>query len=539
MGRLIVTVSLLFAGFGFSQNTPSVGDLGGSIGGVVKEVGTGAPIPGAVVFVMAESKRLATETDQWGRYTLRDLPSGKHDVIAQATAAGGRREMKAIELSRGQELSSLNFALDLTAAVSGVVLDDEKKPIAGATVWLVKREYQLDVLGYFLAAKARTNSAGEYSFRGNGIEPGRGFLLLASTLPDRFPTPISDAPAEPEQRAKVLAPAYYPNSPTPEAAQPFLLRPGELREHVDFVLLRETAYCLNAQMLAQGTPSPLHFVLTDGSARSGAGFYSTPPSSRSAADGRVRICGLHSGTYEVVALGLPPSLALWGSTTVTIGKRDADNVMVDALPSMSLTGKAIWDGTARPEGFGGLSVRITPSTGMGGSQATPDAAGRLMFSGLSLNEFVVQVNAIPKGCYLKDITYGGLSVLHSPLRLGSLPGDAELRVVLAQDAAYVSTKTTDKDGNAVPNVTVAIVPVAALTEGRIAAEMMTGTADQNGIFTSPALPPGSYYVLASSHRIVRSPEMIGKLFAMRTKLEQHDIGANSAVQVTLEAISLN
>jgi len=64
-----------------------------------------------------------------------------------------------------------------------------------------------------------------------------------------------------------------------------------------------------------------------------------------------------------------------------------------------------------------------------------------------MDEYAVQVNGVPAGAYIKDVTYDVHSVLREPLRLGTAVGEVSLRIVLARDGGSISAKVADKDGN--------------------------------------------------------------------------------------------
>ena len=65
--------------------------------------------------------------------------------------------------------------------------------------------------------------------------------------------------------------------------------------------------------------------------------------------------------------------------------------------------------------------------------ATSSVPGQFSFPGLVLDEYSMQTRGLPDGLYVKDLTYGGQSVLGKALRVGSAIGDAGLRVVVARD----------------------------------------------------------------------------------------------------------
>jgi hypothetical protein len=155
-----------------------------------------------------------------------------------------------------------------------------------------------------------------------------------------------------------------------------------------------------------------------------------------------------------------------------------------------------------------------------------------------LDDYELNVYGVPHDLYLKDITYGGLSILHEPLRVGSAMGNATLRVIVARDGGYVSAKVADKDGNPVPDSYVLIMPSSASSEPALAASLISGQTDQNGVYSSEMLAPGKYLVLASSAPVDSTPEGIGKLMRTRSHAQEVEIAANGNQQTTLAPVAV-
>ncbi len=173
-----------------------------------------------------------------------------------------------------------------------------------------------------------------------------------------------------------------------------------------------------------------------------------------------------------------------------------------------------------------------------GLDAGSSIPGDFSFRGLLLDDYELNVHGIPHNLYLKDITYGGTSILHEPLRVGSAIGNGTLRVMVAPDGGYVSAKVADKDGNPVPDSYVLIMPSSANSEFTLAANLVSGQTDQNGVYSSDMLAPGKYLVLATSATVDSTPESIGKLLRCRNRAQEVDIAANGTAKITLPPVAL-
>jgi hypothetical protein len=152
-----------------------------------------------------------------------------------------------------------------------------------------------------------------------------------------------------------------------------------------------------------------------------------------------------------------------------------------------------------------------------------------------MDEYAVLVRNLPKGAYLKDVTYGGLSVLNRLLKIGTAVGQAELRIVLGRDGGSVTAQLSDDEGKPIPQITVLIAPAEARSEAEFAAAITAGLTDQTGVFRTGALAPGKYLALAIGSRLDYSPETIGRLFRARIKAKEVEVGPSQMVQVKIEA----
>jgi hypothetical protein len=547
--RAAVLLSVL-ASVAMPQSQPAPSSLssiaGGSISGVVRDAGTGTPMPDVEVGAFRPSARAAMgTTDTQGRYTLRALESGSYRVSAMSRASNGvglgSMASRTVTLQAGQELTGIDIRLPPQCEISGKVVDENDEPLAGITVFLVAREYSSGTLRLVFASASTTDDQGKYTLRVR-VEAGRAYLLLAQKRQRQLPA-ISEAPDDPKLRKRVPVPTYYPDAKTPEGAQAVVLRVGERRENVDIRILKTPSYCIEGLLGGPNGPADLNFQMTiqqptSGASGSGA-FYTVSPGGRLGQDGRIRICDLHPGDYELSVMKWPASgrgaPELFDSTTLMIADRDLVNVRLAARPGSPVAGEVAWEGAApeKPvEAVITMDLRsMTRTVYPTGKSSLP---GQFSFPGLLQDEYSIQTRGLPDGLYVKDVTYGGQSVLGKALRVGSAMGDAGLRVVVARDGGSVSARVTDKDGKPVGDCSVMLLPAGASSEAALATAMQSGQTDQNGAWTSSTLAPGRYFALASYASIDRSPETIGKLWRARSRAKEIALEPNMTAQVTLE-----
>jgi Carboxypeptidase regulatory-like domain len=509
-----------------------------SISGTVRDA-TGVALGDVTVSV----GRSDTITDANGHYTLKDLAAGPARINAMPKMVPGlpfgRNATRVLNIGPGQDLSGIDLTIRVDGELSGRVLDQNKESVPEAAVALIAREYWLGSIRYVYAGMARADDRGEYHLP--RVAAGIGYLLMASLRPQKADA-VSDLPVDPKWRRQVFEPVFYPGVASIESAQPLTLRPGEKREGIDLRITRSPSYCV------EGVVSPaaaLNFQIDEAAPTSGASgngsMFVGSPSGQTADDGKLRLCGLHSGEYRIVVnppyafMANPP---MWGATSLTIGNKDVTNVIVAAKPPLRVLGEVLWDGPApqTPESQR-LSLSVMPMTRTPfGNEFRPvevNIPGPFAFESLVADAYSIQANRVPAADYIKDITYGGRSVLREPFVPGTAMGDATLRIVLAGDGGTIKAKIAEKDGTPVPDSYVIVVPAGISSEAELASLAVTGQTDQDGGWTSRTMAPGKYLVFGSTTPFDRTPERVGTLWRSRTQATACELAPRASLQLTV------
>src|SRR5262249_27987303 len=178
------------------------------------------------------------------------------------------------------------------------------------------------------------------------------------------------------------------------------------------------------------------------------------PGGQTGADGKIRVCDLHPGDYELStntwAGGGPfQSRNGFAATTVTIGDRDVTGVHLLLRQRLPVNGDVAWDGPppdTPPTAKLALNVQAITRTERANTES--DVPGAFSFKGgLLMDEYRLDIGRLPRGAYVKDVIYGGHSILYTGLPVGAASGDPPLRVVLPGDGPMVPARGADKDGN--------------------------------------------------------------------------------------------
>ena len=520
----------------------------GTITGAVFVAGTDTPMAGVEVYANRGTPQDGKAiTDALGHYVIKDVTPGQVRLNAVAPDTFGRRggfgpnAQRLINLAPGQDLANVDFHLLVHGRIMGHVVDQNKEPVVGVTVYLVVREYSHGKLRAFFGGATNTDDEGNYLL--DRVSPGRAYAVLVQKR-NRISGAQSDAPLDPSLRLPAFVPTYYPNAGTVDAAEMITLKPGEVREGVDIRVLRSPSFCLDATL--EGGSGQLPYSIAETQPSSGqsgnGGFYTGMPGGQTGKDGRIRVCDLHPGEYELSIhtfgnTGAFPATTGFASTIVTISDRDVSGVRLALRPKLPVTGEVVWDGpppqtaTAPPKLM--LSVQAITRTERGNTQS--EIPGTFSFEGgLAMDDYSLDITRRPAGSYVKDVEYGGHSILYAPLPVGKTTGDGGLRITLGQDGGTVSARVTNKDGNPVADCSVVVMPASAPSEAILAATMSSGKTDQNGTWQSAVIPPGKYYAIATNDTIDRSPEAIGKLWKARTSAAELELTSHGKASVSLE-----
>ena len=553
--------ALLFAAGAASAQTVAWSPAPGSISGTVTDAGTKAPLAGRTVSVdlaapgggtvgpimspggVFRRTEFTAQTDFLGHYKVSNLAQANYTVSVNGSDILPVRAT--VNLSGGEERTGVDFAVSMSADLSGTVMDRAKYPMIRVPVLLLERFYQNGKSVYERVASATTDSQGKYHLN-RVVKPGGVYALLADPLLRGMP-PISDSPEDPAKRDPVLAPVYYMKSGFIEGAVTISPLAGQEIEGLDIEMERVKSYCVEGVTLAEGKAASLFFEIV----RSGivpapaplGMFYISraQATSMTSSEGQFRVCGLPPGEYRLTASSTnrpaaPSQHQLFAAMPVSITDRDLVKLQIDALPDFSVSGEVVWGGEAPAKQESALvHVSLLPAVSVAGpASVTASLPGRFVANGVLSDEYFARASA-PAGYYAKDIIYGGLSVQHQTFRTTA---GATLRVVVASDGGVITARLTDKDGNPLRSATVWFLDATARTAAELETGLTSGITDAAGLCTSATLPPGKYTVLATPDALDRTAANIDKLWSARGKGTEVELGPNGSNQVSLAPITL-
>lgn len=486
----------------------------------------------------------SVETDALGNYKVSPIPPGTYTLFVNGNEV--IPALVTVTVPPGKDVTGVDISVQVASSVSGTVMDRDKKPILSANVLLMQKLYRNGKVAYLDVTGTMGDLEGHYKLDRN-VPPGGTYLVLTKA-PLRANPAISDEPEELDKRLPSLMPAYYMNSSFPEGALSITPRPGQQVEGVDIQIERAKAYCVEGVTQSEGVPAAMYFDIYESNFISLQAPISLPGrfyvarfggNRMTGSEGKFRICGLHPGEYRLLAMSESNSASskLFAARSVSIADRDLTKVELNAMPGISLPGEVVWNEATPPNvADAHVNVSITPvQRGAGSASLSAPLPGEFVADGLRLDEYAVAVDP-PAGIYVKDLTYGGISMLNQTFQMGSGIGEGGLKVVVAGDGGTISAKVADSDGNPVPSASVWFLPSSAKTAAELETVLGSCTTNAAGLCTSATLRPVKYLVFATMEHFTHSAAHIDRLWGARLKGTEVELGPKASAQVSLSPI---
>lgn len=472
----------------------------------------GAPVPRASVQFRSTTfntqdllnPRRAT-TDDEGKFTMDDFPAGSYYLIASkpgfVNEYYGARTVgisgPPVEIRAGQPLTGIEIRMTPQSVISGVITDPNGDPVAGLTVQLQRNAYVRGVRELTPVGTNRTDDRGNY--RIPNVPPGRYYLSVG---PNPFIDPAAEA-VEKNPGKEILVTTYYPNAVSLTTAPAIEVTAGADMPGMNIRMRRERVYTIRATAVdASGNPVPNSALIYRGE---DPGLLLTvsqaarPPRSP---DGRFTFPGLLPGTYSVfaprppvttAANAAPAAPSLQGRVDVAITDEDVE-IQVPLTPGVEVSG------TIRAEAGAEELVKQVANIGFGeftipgfqNRNARPDANGVFRLQEVAPIEYGLTPSPMPKGLYMKSVTFNGQNITGKPLQLTS---GGNLEILFSAKAADVTGIVRDEEGKPLLGAVVGIWPVVA-ERGSLDAGTKTTLTDAAGAYRFDNLHPGDYYVAA-------------------------------------------
>jgi uncharacterized protein (DUF2141 family) len=480
----------------FAQQPPANQPKPGRIEGIVISI-SGEPVARAQV----RYNSAVAASDDAGKFVLENVSPSRAVITAEKagflTGSFSRASANApLTLAPGETIKGLTITMTPGGAISGLVTDQNKDPLVGIRVQLLRRGYRRGVAQLLTVDMQQTNDVGEYRFA--NVSPGR-YVLVAVRARQADLAGDAASPIGPLS-------TFYPNSPDPKGAIPLELVAGQQRTGVDIRMLEGAVFSVRGKMLSQSRalPSPIQMgtIPEPYPLLPLEHIYKVAPSR---SDGSFDLRYLPAGRYTLYAVRATESPRVLGFMPLDIPKEDVVDLVFPLNGGVSITGSILAEegdlasvmpsnsraSGARPRIAIGLedthvSFGLAPLT-----EAATD--GSFTIRDAAPLAYGLTILGMPPGVYVKEATLGGLDALHNVIDLAR--GGGELRIVLAKGAGGVAGSVKKEKDDETAGVYVSLWPEIPEPGANNQGVVATVT-DQNGAFTFTGLRPGKYFIAA-------------------------------------------
>ncbi len=479
-----------------------------SIEGRVVNSVTGAPVVQATLMLdqAGGARPNFVYSDDSGQFAVRNLKPGRFGFLARRFGfipqqfgttgvvwSGNDPSL----LSAGDHWRNLTLRLMPEGVISGRLLDEQGRPLAGASAVVFKRTYENGEEDWRPAGTAKADDAG--GFRVGALFEGL-YLLAAAPGPKPASASGMDTPPSTEQPETKLIPTYYPGTTDTSSAVPVRVRAGLETRVADLQLARRSTVRVTGKVTGVRVRIPVTVLLSP--------LCRTVPMldpllSKSVAvgpgDGSFVIEGVAPGAYRLwVSLGDLPllkyNLMQWVSDpkVLQVGGQTVESADVPFAIGESVSGDLSIDGQATPV-LDGSFVYLYPSLLPDGSKGIGRFGenGKFRIAYIRPYRYRLGMPKLPEGFYIKSVSLGGQELTGDWLDFKDGVPRAPLRIALSRAGARVHGEVRGRDGQPLWGAIVVLVPSS--NRCSLYKKAQTGV---NGIYVFGDVPPGEYTILA-------------------------------------------
>ena len=518
-------------------------------------------------------------TDDDGRAVFTAVTPGNYLLIAfkpgyvrtyYGSKTPGRGPGVAVAVLEGRPVPELRLKVPRGAVIGGTVRSVSGRPAANQMVQVISpnalKNMSLDALNESTTTMATTDDRGIY--RVYGLAPGSYIVSVSSAgMREEFRqvtaeqvqwasalsasgtlAPASEPPPPPPAAPASFSTVFYPGTAIAADAQPVAVEAGQERLGVDFgIQLVPTAQIRGRLVDEEGRPQPNQGVSLRAPASSPMGleFIETlgSGSGRTGPDGTFTLTGVKPGRYTLSAratikagnesAGTPQGNAMaeamamfgmggthWASEEITVAGRDITDLTLVLKPSLTITGKVMYEASTlkAPEDMTSVRLAVTAVSNepmsavttmvqsmFGGSSVTVSADGTFVAKGLSPGRYRVmtpggvlasfaQSERVEGGWTLKSVMAGGRDVADTGLEVNE--NVSNVTVTFTDRPSELTGTVFDQAGRVTPEFPIVVFSIDKTSWISGSRRVTQARPASDGTFRVTGLPAGEYFVCA-------------------------------------------
>ncbi|HET9358211.1 MAG TPA: carboxypeptidase-like regulatory domain-containing protein [Vicinamibacterales bacterium] len=477
----------------------------------------GRPIARAAVNITGPMPPRYFVTDARGGFTFTALAPGDYDVSASRgdflpTPFGQESAFESarrISVSPGARVDDVTLTLSRGLAVTGTIVDRNGEPVQGVSVQALRLNTSGDrrravLAGALVGGNRQTDDRGRY--RVLGLLPGTYVIAaIADAALLGSGTTVSQS-----------LPIYFPGSASITDAVAVTITTTEL-EGIDFTLADPPTARVTGVVL-DSTGAPLEGTVALAVSRRSGSIIPIARTTAVGPGGTFTFINVAPGDYVVSAnrrmlprpellaqAGAPFGESEFAAQYVTVGDGDAEPVPLRTARGSIMEGRITVDSPALDDPYGRMQLEMHPvdadlaptSVTMSGNfrQATN---GRFRLTGLIGPRRIV-VSGLPDGWFLKAMTINGSDMTDEVIDFGVGASSAVVaELIISAEGGSIAGRVTAERGRAVAGSRVIVFPEDRGKWFERSRFVKVVRASQNGSFRAASLPPGDYYVAATT-----------------------------------------
>ena len=446
---------------------------------------------------------LGVETDDRGRFEIRDIPVGNYSLTAQRDGyltsstfrRGSLRMPPRFYLSRGERVTNVGFRLRPWSVLSGKVRFEDGDPAVNKRVDLYQQYHSRGRHGFKNAGSATTNDRGEY--RIHGLAPGAYYIAVAFEGNVTGPGVQDQARVDDsgrETRVPSYTTTFYPGTARLSDALPVRLSSGEELSGMD-VYMRPVERVKIGGRITDGESGQAVRAASVFLERLDSGNTGTLPVFAEVefdAESRFHVANVAPGWYQLWIESTVENRRVQGRQTLLLTNANVEDLDVVVLPARAWKGEVVAAANERlPAGFQ-PHVVLEPRSERGSIVDAAPAGGPfdvLLAPGETYDMFVVN---LPEDYYVAEVRASGGDVRAAGLT-GSMAGSQPFQIVLESQGGKIDGQVFGPEGNVWGGATVTLIPEPATDRVQ---DYREAYANEYGRFRIGGIPPGRYILTA-------------------------------------------